>query len=60
MSNIDCWGTEEDIAECDFGKWGQGTSNHAKDVPKQYQYHTLCTTMYNKHHYKRGNYSYSK
>jgi hypothetical protein len=32
MSNVDCWGTEEDIAECDFGRWGQRTCNHSKDV----------------------------
>ena len=32
MSNVDFWGTEEDIAECDFGRWGQRTCNHSKDV----------------------------
>ena len=32
MSNVECWGTEEDIAECDFSGWGPGNCNHSKDV----------------------------
>ncbi|XP_076105846.1 scavenger receptor cysteine-rich type 1 protein M160-like [Mytilus galloprovincialis] len=32
MNNVECWGTEEDLAECEFDKYGRNTCNHSQDI----------------------------
>lgn len=32
LNNVQCWGTEEDIAECEFNQWGQNNCSHSQDV----------------------------
>ncbi|CAC5370694.1 DMBT1 [Mytilus coruscus] len=32
MSELDCWGTEDDLGQCDFAPWGINNCNHEEDV----------------------------
>lgn len=32
ISELGCWGTEDDLGQCDFAPWGINNCNHDQDV----------------------------
>ena len=32
MNNLQCWGTEDDIGQCQFSSWENSHCNHGHDV----------------------------
>lgn len=32
MDNLGCWGTEDDLGQCNFSPWGLNNCSHQQDV----------------------------
>lgn len=32
IDNLQCWGTEDDLGQCDFSPWGKNNCTHQQDV----------------------------